>query len=97
MNARTQITLDPDSQRRAHAKADELGISFAEYIRRLVAQDLGQPTRRPSISMIFDLGASKMPTDVARDKHSMIDEAVWEEHSRKTRRRVVRSKSSQKR
>jgi hypothetical protein len=94
MNARTQITLDPDSQRRAHAKAAELGISFAEYIRRLVAEDLGQPTQRPPISMIFDLGASKTPTDVARDKHSLIDEAVWEDHLRKTKRRVVRSKSS---
>jgi len=30
MNARTQITLDPDTQRRAQAKAAELGISFAE-------------------------------------------------------------------
>src|SRR5215210_3041358 len=97
MNARTQITLDPDSQRRAHAKAAELGISFAEYIRRLVAEDLGQPARLPSISMIFDLGASKTPTDVARDNHSLIDEAVWEDHLRKAKRRVVRPKSSQNR
>ena len=28
-------------QQRAHAKAAELGISFAEYMRRLVASDLG--------------------------------------------------------
>jgi hypothetical protein len=97
MNARTQITLDPETQRRAHAKAAELGISFAEYVRRLVAQDLGRPKRRPSIAKIFDLGASKRPTDVARDKHSMLDEAVWEEHVRKTRRRIVRTESAKKR
>ena len=42
MNARTQITMDPEMQRRAHAKAAELGISFAEYVRRVIAQDLGE-------------------------------------------------------
>ena|SRR5215213_9982264 len=97
MNARTQITLDPDTQRRAHAKAAELGISFADYVRRLLAQDLGPPKRRVAISAIFDLGASEAPTNVARDKHAMIDEAVWEDHIRSTRRRAVRSSSSKKR
>jgi hypothetical protein len=43
MNARTQITMDPDMQHRAHARAAALGISFAEYVRRLVQQDLGEP------------------------------------------------------
>lgn len=38
MNVRTRITMDPEVQRRAHAKAAELGISFAEYVRRLVAR-----------------------------------------------------------
>ena len=94
MNARTQIALDPDTQRRAQAKAAELGISFAEYVRRLLAQDLGHPKRKESLMMIFDLGASNQPTDVARNKHTMIDEAVWEDHVRKTKRRIVRSKSS---
>jgi hypothetical protein len=94
MNARTQITLDSDTQRRAQAKAAELGISFAEYVRRLLARDLGRPKREVSISMIFDLGASDAPTDIARDKHAMLDEALWEEHMRKTsRRRVVRSRA----
>ena len=41
MNARKQITMDPEMQRRAHKKAADLGISFAEYVRRLVAVDLG--------------------------------------------------------
>jgi|ERR1051325_960521 GH24 family phage-related lysozyme (muramidase) len=94
MNARTQITLDPETQRRAQAKAAELGVSFAEYVRRLLAQDLRQPKRKASIAMTFDLGASEAPTDVARNKHSMIDEAVWEDHVRKSTRRVVRSRSS---
>jgi hypothetical protein len=95
MNARTQINLDPDTQRRAQAKAADLGISFAEYVRRLLAQDLGESKRKVSVSMIFDLGTSEGPTDIARDKHTMIDEAVWDDHVRKTsKRRVVRSKNS---
>jgi hypothetical protein len=86
MNARTQITMDPELQRRAHAKAAELGISFAEYVRRLVADDLGQQKlAKPDISLVFDLGASQEPTDIASDKHRMIDEAAWKDYRRKTR------------
>ena len=94
MNARTQITLDPDTQRRAHAKAAELGISFAEYVRRLLAQDLGQAKRKPDISAVFDLIDEGPPTDIARDKDRMLDEAVWQEYLRKTGRRSgVRAKA----
>jgi hypothetical protein len=67
MNARTQITMDPDLQRRAQAKAAELGISFAEYIRRLVAGDLGERKPKADISAVFDLVDEGPPTDVARD------------------------------
>jgi hypothetical protein len=86
MNARTQITMDPEMQRRAHAKAAELGISFAEYVRRLVANDLGERKPKPDISTLFDLGASDEPTNIARDKDKMIGEAVWREYLRKTGR-----------
>jgi hypothetical protein len=60
--------MDPDLQRRAYAKAAELGLSFAEYIRRLVARDLGEPRCKAPISLLFDLGGSREPTDIARDK-----------------------------
>lgn len=90
MNARTQITLDPSLQRRAHAKAAELGISFAEYVRRLLANDLGEPTAKADISAVFDLGASDEPTDIARDKHALLNAAVWEDHLRKTGRKAPR-------
>jgi len=82
MNARTQITMDPEMRRRAHAKAAELGISFAEYIRGLVASDLGDPRPSADISIVFDLGASAEPTNIARDKHQMIGEAAWDDHVR---------------
>jgi hypothetical protein len=86
MNARTQVTIDPELQQRAHARAAELGISFAEYIRRLVAHDLGEPKRKIDISVVFDLVDEGPVTNIARDKDNMIGEAVWEEHSRKMSR-----------
>jgi len=99
MNARSQITLDPETQRRAQAKAAELGISFAEYVRRLVRDDLGEPKPKADMSVFFDLGASAEPTNIARDKHKMLDEAVWQEHLRKTGRaprRVARPRSARR-
>jgi hypothetical protein len=90
MNARTQITMDPDLQRRAQAKAAELGISFAEYIRRLVAGDLGERKPKANISAVFDLVDEGPPTDVARDKDKMIGEAVWQNYLRKTGRKSRR-------
>jgi len=92
MNARTQITMDPEMQRRAHAKAAELGISFAEYVRRLVAQDLGEGRPKPDISVIFDLGASAKPTDIARDKDKLIGDAVWANYLRKVGRKSRRTR-----
>ena len=90
MNARTQITMDTELQRRAQAKAAELGISFAEYVRRLVADDLGQHKPKTDISSIFDLVDEGPPTDIARDKDKMIGEAVWQDHLRKTGRKASR-------
>src|SRR5260370_29010772 len=84
MNARTQVTLDPEMQRRAQAKATDLGISFAEYVRRLVANDLGEPKPKADISMIFDLVDEGPATNIARDKDKMIGEAVWSNYLRKT-------------
>jgi hypothetical protein len=86
MNARTQITLSEELQRRAQAKAAELGISFAEYIRRLVTEDIGELKRKADVSVFFDLGSSDEPTNIARDKDKMIGEAAWQEYLRKTGR-----------
>jgi hypothetical protein len=88
MSARTQITLDPELQRRAHAKAAELGLSFAEYVRRLVAQDLGEPKPKADISLLFDLGASHEATDIARNKDKMIGEAFWADNRRKVKHKT---------
>ena len=85
--------MDPELQRRAHAKAAELGISFAEYMRRLVAQDLGEPKRKADISAVFDLIDEGPPTDIARDKDKMIGEAVWQEYQRDVGREPRRPRS----
>jgi hypothetical protein len=74
MMSRTQITLDLEIQRRAQKRASELGISFAEYVRSLVARDLGGARKAPARSAVFDLGSSG-GSDIARNKDAMIGEA----------------------
>jgi len=92
MRKRAQIVLDPELKRRGQAKAAALGVTFAEYLRRLIASDLSDARSKPDISAIFDLGASGTPTNIARDKDKMIGEAAWQEHlrsiGRKPRRRA---------
>lgn len=81
-------------QRRAHAKAAQLGISFSEYVRRVLAADLVEPKPRADISLVFDLGASAEPTDIARHEDKLIGEAIWSEHVRKTGRKPRRRAQS---
>jgi hypothetical protein len=75
MMARIQVTLPPEDQRRARARAAELGISFAEYVRRLVARDLGETQAPGDPGALFDLGDSG-GSDVAREKDRYVGEAV---------------------
>lgn len=76
MTTRTQITLEPDLQRRAHRRAADQGISFAEYVRRLLRRDLEEPPRpKADISAIFGLGDSG-GSDIANHKHEYIGEAI---------------------
>src|SRR5258708_2288881 len=74
MMVRTQITLEPEIQRHARQRASDLGLSLAEYVRRIVARDLGGPQEGRNPSAIFDLGASG-GSDVASNKDGMLDEA----------------------
>ena len=90
MSARTQITIDSELQRRAQARAADLGISFAEYVRRLLASDLGEREPKTDISILFDLIDEGPPTDIARDKDKMIGQAVWADYLRKTARKTGR-------
>jgi len=74
MMSRTQITLEPEIQRRARQRAAELGISLAEYLRRLVARDLGGMQTKANPALVFDLGSSG-GSDIGRDKRAMITAA----------------------
>jgi hypothetical protein len=75
MVVRTQITLDAEAHRRAKRRAAELGISFAEYVRRVLDRDLGGVTARADPGEIFGLFDSS-GSDVAREKDRYVDEAV---------------------
>ena len=79
MMVRTQITLDLELQRRAREKAADLGISLAEYVRQVVARDIGGTRRKVDVSAIFDLGDSG-GSNIADDKDKMIGEAVSAAH-----------------
>ncbi len=74
MMSRTQITLEPEIQRRARQRASDLGISLAEYVRRLVARDLGGTHTKADPALVCNLGSSG-GSDIARDKDTMIAEA----------------------
>ncbi len=76
MTTRTQITLETDLRRRAHRRAADQGISFAEYVRRLLRRDLEEPPRpKADISAIFGLGDSG-GSDIANHKDEYIGEAI---------------------
>ena len=79
MMVRMQISLPTEEHRRARRRASELGISVAEYVRRLVARDLGEPGRTADPQSLFDLGDSG-GSDVAREKDRYVRHAVGSGH-----------------
>jgi hypothetical protein len=79
MTSRTQLTLDPDLDRRAKQRAAALGISFAEYVRRLIQDDLGAEPPSGSMTALFGAGASG-GSHVAKDKDRYLGEALTDEH-----------------
>ncbi len=86
MMSRTQITLDPEMQRRARQRAGDLGVSLAGYVRRLVARDLGSARAKAAPVLVFDLGSSG-GSDIAKDKDAMIAEAFTPPHAKSRRRK----------
>lgn len=85
MMARTQITLEPETHKRARQRASDLGVSLAEYFRRLVRKDLGSPPPKVDVSCIFDLGSGGV-SNIATQKDKMIAEAVEADFERSKRR-----------
>jgi len=85
MMSRSQTTLEPGIQRRARQRASDLGISLAEYIRRLVARDLGGSSVTSDPAAVFDLGSAG-GSDVARNKNAMVSEALASKRHKPRRR-----------
>jgi hypothetical protein len=75
MMTRTQLSFEREELQRARDRANQLGISLAEYVRRLVAEDLGEGARGASPVAVFDLGSSSGGSNIAVDKDAMIAEA----------------------
>ena len=73
--ARTQLSFERETLQRARRRAVEMGISLAEYVRRLVDADLSQGPPSTSAETVFDLGSSD-GSDIASDKDRMIAEAI---------------------
>jgi hypothetical protein len=75
MMHRTQVTLDPAEHRRARRRAADMGISMAEYVRRLVQQDLAGPAVVSDPTALFALGDSG-GSDVSSAKDAFLAEAI---------------------
>jgi hypothetical protein len=69
---RTQITRGKQIYRCTRQRAAELGVSLAEYVRRLVER--GLPSPQVDVSCVFDLGSSA-GSDIANRKDLMIGAA----------------------
>jgi hypothetical protein len=76
MAQRTQINLPPEDHRRARARAADLGISLAEYIRRLVARDLHAEREAAPVDALFGLGSFADGSDVSAHKDAYVGEAI---------------------
>lgn len=82
MMVRTQISLGVESHRHAKRRAAELGVSLSEYIRQLVARDLGELAPAGDVTRLFGLGESGHG-DVASDIHPHVAAAVQARHLRR--------------
>lgn len=72
---RTQIDLESEQHALVKRKAADLGISMAEYIRRLVERDLAPTSPSSDISAIFGIGDSG-GSDIAVDRKRATAEAI---------------------
>lgn len=78
---RTQIALDSVQHARAKQKAANLGITMAEYIRRLVAQDLDDVAPQTSPAAIIGIGRSG-GSDIAHEGKQAVGTAIASHRAR---------------
>ena len=73
MSYRMQITLDAATQVKVRRRAESIGIPVAEYVRRVIAADLGDGPSKSGVAELFDLGRSSERTDEAPLRHALVD------------------------
>lgn len=72
---RVSIAFDAGHFDSGKARAAALGLSFAAYLRHLLARDLAESPRNADISLICGLGASGR-SDISADKGRHLAEAI---------------------
>ena len=89
MTTHVTIELDEEVLARARLVAEALGIATEEYLRGVIAGTIPvevAPSRQQFyLAKIFGMGSSAEPTDIAKDKDRLLDEAAWAEHLRETK------------
>lgn len=78
---RTQISLTAEQHRLAKRRAAEQGVSLAEYLRQLIARDLGEPSAQADVTRLFSLGDAG-GGDVAGDVDAHVAEILDRRHPR---------------
>jgi hypothetical protein len=71
-----QITLDASTEVKVPRRGESIGIPVAEYVRRIIAADLGDGSSKSGVVELFDRGRSSEPTDIATSKRQMIAKAI---------------------
>jgi hypothetical protein len=72
---RTQIALDPEQHAKVRQKAAGLGITMAEYIRRLVDADIASSHPQAGPGAIVGIGSSG-GSDIAAEGKTAVAAAV---------------------
>ena len=89
MTEQVIIELDKEVLARARSVAETRGIATEEYLRAVIAANVPvevAPSRQQFyLAKIFGMGSSAEPTDIAKDKDRLLDEAAWAEHLRETK------------
>jgi hypothetical protein len=89
MTVHLTIPIDEASLERARAEAATRGLTVEAYVAQLVRRWLPPVPKgkKGHVSSIFGLVKEGEPTDIAKDKDRMLDEAAWEEYLEETGRK----------
>jgi hypothetical protein len=94
---RTQIYLDPEEHRRLVLEAAERGISLTEYLRRIVADRVGENAPRYESSAwegIFNIGNSGGRKDTVENMDEEVAQAIEAEYQRSLNRPISKTEGS---